>query len=837
MLCFGLALWALHHVLREHRYQDVLAALRELPRTRLALALALTAAGYTVLVGYDRLAFQFVGRALPLKRIALASFVGYAFGNNIGHTLLAGATARYWFYTSVGVSAADVARIVVFCSLGFWLGYFTLATAAFTLEPVAVPAALHLPLATTQPLGLALFALLVAYGVLVASRRGRVRLGGWSLELPSPRLTAGQLAVGTADLALMSAALWVLLPAELGLSYLAFLPVFLVALAAGAASQVPGGLGVFEATLLLLIPNGTAGPELVGALLAFRGIYCLLPLLIAATLVALHALRARPSWLRASSEHIHRWLGTAVPEILALATFVAGALLVFSGALPAAQGRLAWLVRALPLPLIEASHFLGSVAGMALLVLARGLQRRLDAAYLLALALLAAGIVLSLGKGLDYEEAIVLALILALLAASRRYFYRRASLLALPLTRGWIASIAIVAVGSLWLYGFAFRHAEYLEKPWWHFALYAEAPRALRATVGAIAAAVLFAAARLLRPAQPPLPAASEEEIARARPVIERSPNTYANLVLRGDKALLFSRSGNAFLMYGRMRRSWIAMGDSIGPQEEARELAWQFRDLCDRHGAWPVFFEVGAANLDLYLDLGLALTKLGEEARVELSQFDLQGPARSGLRQGHARVLRQGCRFEILPREAVPQAVPELERISQDWLAAKATREKGFSNASFDVAYLRQFPVAVVKRGERLIAFANLWLGAGKEELSVDLMRHTGDAPNGAMDFLFAELMLWGRQQGYRWFNLGTAPLSGLEERAGAPLWHRFGHLVYQYGEHFYNFRGLRQYKEKFHPVWSPRYLASPGGLALPAVLVDVAALIAGGFAGILAR
>ena len=342
---------------------------------------------------------------------------------------------------------------------------------------------------------------------------------------------------------------------------------------------------------------------------------------------------------------------------------------------------------------------------------------------------------------------------------------------------------------------------------------------------------------RLLRQAQPPLPAASEEEIARARPIIERSPDTYANLVLRGDKALLFSRSGNALLMYGRMRRSWIAMGDPIGSNEEARELAWQFRDLCGRHGAWPVFFEVGAANLDLYLDLGLALTKLGEEARVELAQFDLRGPARAGLRQGRARVLRQGCGFEILPREAVAQALPELERISRDWLAAKATREKGFSNASFDVAYLRQFPVAVVKRGERLIAFANLWLGAGRQEISVDLMRHAGDAPNGTMDFLFTELMLWGRQEGYRWFNFGMAPLSGLEERAGAPLWHRFGHLVYQYGEHFYNFRGLRQYKEKFRPVWSPRYLASPGGLALPAVLVDVTALIAGGFAGILAR
>jgi phosphatidylglycerol lysyltransferase len=179
----------------------------------------------------------------------------------------------------------------------------------------------------------------------------------------------------------------------------------------------------------------------------------------------------------------------------------------------------------------------------------------------------------------------------------------------------------------------------------------------------------------------------------------------------------------------------------------------------------------------------------------------------------------------------------PALAHVSEAWLAEKATREKGFSNAPFDLGYLAQFPLAVVRRGDEIIAFANVWLGAEQEELSVDLMRHLPDAPNGTMDFLFTELFLWGQARAYRWFNLGMAPLSGLEARAGAPLWHRVGTLVYRHGEHFYNFRGLRRYKEKFGPVWTPRYLASPGGLALPAVLIDVAALIAGGLRGIVLK
>ena len=115
--------------------------------------------------------------------------------------------------------------------------------------------------------------------------------------------------------------------------------------------------------------------------------------------------------------------------------------------------------------------------------------------------------------------------------------------------------------------------------------------------------------------------------------------------------------------------------------------------------------------------------------------------------------------------------------------------------------------------------------------------MRHVAEAPSVVMDYLLVELMLWGRAQGYRWFNLGMAPLSGLEARAIAPLWSRLGTLVFRHGEHFYNFQGLRQYKEKFDPTWEPRYLACPGGLALPRVLADVAALISRGFRGLMAK
>jgi phosphatidylglycerol lysyltransferase len=245
----------------------------------------------------------------------------------------------------------------------------------------------------------------------------------------------------------------------------------------------------------------------------------------------------------------------------------------------------------------------------------------------------------------------------------------------------------------------------------------------------------------------------------------------------------------------------------------------------------------VSAASLPLYVDLGLTLLKLGEEARVPLATFDLEGRPRKKLRHAHKKGVEAGCSFEIRPPGAGAQPIEELTAISDDWLEHKGAREKGFSLGYFDPAYLARTPIATVSCGGRIVAFANLWPGAPGTEMSLDLMRYHRDAPAGVMDYLFLELLLWARQEGYAWFNLGMAPLSGLAGRALAPFWTRLGSTLYRHGEAFYNFQGLRQYKEKFDPVWEPRYLAAPGGLVLPRVLGDLATLIGGGLRGALGR
>jgi len=282
--------------------------------------------------------------------------------------------------------------------------------------------------------------------------------------------------------------------------------------------------------------------------------------------------------------------------------------------------------------------------------------------------------------------------------------------------------------------------------------------------------------------------------------------------------------------MYAVEGRSWIAMGDPIGSDLRWPELIWKFRELSDRYGGRAVFYEIGLERLHLYLDLGLSLLKLGEEARVPLTTFSLEGGGRKGLRYTKRKLEKEGCRFEVVPTESVAAHIDGLKNISDAWLRERNSREKGFSLGFFQPDYIRRCPVALVIRNDRVEAFANLWPGTQLEELSLDLMRYLPEAPDGVMEYLFICLMLWGKEQGYRWFNLGMAPFSGFENRALAPLWNRLGAFVFRHGEHFYNFPGLRQYKEKFDPQWRPKYLATPGGLALPQIFTNLATLISGG-------
>lgn len=825
---FVAAVWVLHRELRQVRYREVTEAVRALPPARLLLAFVFTFANYAILTGFDLLAFEYVGKRIAGWKVALASYTGYAVSNSVGFALISGTSVRYRFYTRWGLTAAELSQVVVFYFGTFWLGLLVLGGLSLALDPH--PALLREMGGGVRVLGAALLLAAAAYAAAALLRRGPLRVWKLELPLPPPRLVGGQFLLSTLDWALAAGVFYAILPPT-PLTFAEVLSAFLAAQILGLLSHVPGGLGVFEGTMVLLLRRYLPTEQVFSTLVLYRIVYYLIPLAVALAILIADEVRQRRRHLARLGGAFGALTRQLAPKVLAVFTFFAGALLLFSGATPASRWRVDWLHEFLPLAVSEASHFVASVVGVGLLLASNGIARRLDGAYYFAAVALMVGIVTSLLKGADYEEALLLALVLAALIPGRAEFDRKAAFWSARFRPEWIAAVLAVVGASIWLGFFAFKHVEYSSELWWEFAVDRSAPRSLRASVGATMAVLAFGVLRLLRPAPPEVTLPTAEELADAERIIAAQPSTVPYLAYLRDKTLLFSEARDAFLMYGVQGKSWVAMGDPVGPPSAAPEVIRAFLARCDDFGGDPVFYQVTKDRLHLYADFGLTFVKLGEDAFVPLRGFSLDGAANKPFRLVLNRFAKSGAEFRIVPPEEVPALLPELREVSDEWLRSKGASEKGFSLGFFDPGSLGRFPVAVVVEGGRITAFASIWPGPGGEELSVDLMRFRESAQKNVMEAIFLQMMLWGREQGYARFDLGMAPLSGLEISAVAPAWTRLGHFLYQQGEPFYNFQGLRAYKEKFHPVWEPRYLAYPGGLALARILADVSALVAGGY------
>ena len=829
---FGVALWFLHRELAQLSLTDVASYARAVPPLDLLVAVCAAAGSYFMLTFYDGLALKYLGLSVPYRVYALTAFMAYAIGHNLGFATISGGSLRYRMYTLRGLSGTEIARIIVFVTATFGLGAAALLGASLSIMPTAETARLSVDPTIVAAAATALLLIPIGYLGLSLVRKTPLVVRGWQFVLPRPRVAGAQVVVSIADLALAALSLYALLSPIVDVGFLQFLGIFLVAMFGGLVSSVPAGLGVFEAVLIAMLPDASTG-ALLGAVIVYRLVYYVVPLGIALSILVVNEVRTHRSAIIRSSERVGNHLSSVTPHIASVIVFFAGVVLLVSGASPAAEGRLRLIVQVLPLPILEFSHLAGSTVGVFLLVLARGLYQRLRMAHLAALGALALGIVFSLLKGLDYEEALILGAVGGVLWACRDEFYRTGTATAAPFSRRWLVAIVLVAGGVIWVILVSFRDVDYARELWWQFAFDADAPRALRA--GVVAGVTLLALgvwSLLWAPTRLDAPRASMDT-AKVRRVLLDAQDSSANVALLGDKELLWSADERAFIMYQTSGNSWIALGDPVGPVSRHEELVWAFRGLVDRHNGRPVFYQVSDQSLPLYIDLGLSLSKLGEDGRVDLAEFSLEGHRRADLRQAMNRAKRLGASFEVIPRDRMSTVLHDLRRISDEWLHDKATGEKSFSLGSFSETYVENFDCAVVHLNGAIVAFANLWTAPAAGEFSIDLMRHAKEAPSGVMDYLFTELMLWGSTAGYRWFSLGMAPLSGMEERALAPLWHKVGHLIFTHGESFYNFEGLRSYKEKFDPQWRPRYLACPGGwLDLPLALVDAARLISGGVA-----
>ncbi len=839
LLLFAIALIACRHLLSELDLYALHDSILNVPKPALLGAVAATVVGFIILLGYEWSASRYARVTLAPRTLALGGFTAYAIGNAIGLSMLSGGSVRYRLYARHGLGASEVAHMTLFASLSLGCALPPLAALATLSNLPAASAALGFSQTLLGTVAAAVLVLFAALAIGIYRRRLPeqpypdnllVKAGRRTLRLPGRRLTLLQLIITALDVAAAATVLYLLLPEAPPFG--AFLLVYLLALAAGVLSHVPGGVGVFEAILLAAFADKLGAAPLAAALLLYRLIYVVLPLLVACLLLLINEgqrlFQTRQS-LRAAS-------GMAAP-ILALLVFLSGVVLLFSGVTPEIDTRLEHIGFLIPHRLVDASHFGASLVGVLCLLLAQGLRRRLSAAWMLTTILLLVGALLSLLKGFDWEEACLMTLTASLLGVFRRSFYRPSRLTELPFSPLYLVSSLCVLGASIWLLLFAYQDVPYSHQLWWQFTLDADAPRGLRSLLGAAVLLLVVSLTWLLRTARPVIHLPTPDELDRASKILMASAQPDGGLALTGDKALLFHPNDEAFLMYARRGRSLVALYDPIGPGLQRAEMIWQFRDLCDVHHARPVFYQVRAENLPYYMDIGLTAIKLGEEARVDLLRFDLEakGKEMKDLRYTWNRGTRDGLSLEIHEPGQAP--MDELKVISDAWLTGKNVREKGFSLGRFSDAYLKHFRIAVIRFEGRPVAFANLLETYSHDLASLDLMRAHPQAPKLTMEFMMVGLLQHYKSHGYARFSLGMVPLSGLQPRRGAPLTQRLGSMVFRRGEQLYNFQGLRRFKDKFQPDWEPRYMAVPAGLDPLVALADTAALIAGGLTGLVKR
>jgi phosphatidylglycerol lysyltransferase len=285
LLIGGLVLIALSRMTREINYQALVAALRSMPFGTIAAAVAATITSYLALVANDFSALRYARAKPPLTAVLLASFCGNVLGSAIGLGSLSGAAVRYRVYAAAGLSAGQIARVTIFIAAAFALGLAATAGLGLAIGARAIGQLIALSLLPLRCLGSVVLVLVGAFVVLCATGRVAVSLGPMRIELPDHRLVMVQITMTMVDITAAAVTLWVLLPG-IDVPFLGFVAIYAAALGLGILSHAPGGVGVFEAAVLFAFGAERSTSAIAAALIAYRAIYFLLPLVIATALLA-----------------------------------------------------------------------------------------------------------------------------------------------------------------------------------------------------------------------------------------------------------------------------------------------------------------------------------------------------------------------------------------------------------------------------------------------------------------------------------------------------------------------------------------------------------------------
>ncbi|MGL5314984.1 MAG: phosphatidylglycerol lysyltransferase domain-containing protein [Peptostreptococcaceae bacterium] len=517
--------------------------------------------------------------------------------------------------------------------------------------------------------------------------------------------------------------------------------------------------------------------------------------------------------------------------VLAVLVFVSGIVLIVSAIYPPAADRIKFMQEILSIPFLQFSHRVSLLIGLILLMVAKEIFYKVKRSYYFTILLLALGCIFTFLKGFDYEEAIFVLGVIVLLRLAKKSFYRKSIPIKL-VSYTWISLLIIVMITVIFSFVYKFKHdLIHLHKYNYYIDLFHSNEHYYQVAIFTYISFVMFLILWYI----------TSEKIEKdslynngvdTDMVSEFLGNSncgdaLTHLVYLGDKNIFWALDGKAMIIYSKFKDKIFVLGNPVVERENLSSCIQEFQQFLDLYGYKPTFFQIDENNLPIYHDNGYYFFKLGEEAVVDLEEFNLVGSKKSSFRNTLRRFEKEGYCFEVVNQPFNKDFLDELKVISKEWLGSK--KEKGFSMGWFDEEYLQKAPIAIVKNknNNEIIAFISIMYNYDGESVSIDLMRHKKEIPNSTMEYIILNSILYFKEAGYKKFNLGEAPLSNVGFNQNSHNQEKIARLVYNYGQVFYSFTGLRKFKQKFGPNWEPRYLAYSNFMKLPEILLDSSRMV----------
>lgn len=804
--------FAIRSELKNIKIDDLRQIASSLARGQLFLFFLAGFIAFAFQIPYDVILSKRYEVQMKLSELFEISWICHSFNNFIGIAGITGVALRSNLYENANVERGKALKIAIITSFSSMVGLFFLGF------PSMIALYKNNQLKFIPPLFL-MFLLGLLYLFIDKLPLSFLKDKEWVKELSFPlriEITIASLLEWLVSALYFAYAVKLFQP---DISILECTLVYVIATILGLISMIPGSLGSFDGAVLVLM--GTmdfADASTLLSLLLFRLGYVFIPWVFGIILLAIRNYKNEKGIMNDPAYHqlLRRIMGTAV--------LFSGILLGLSAATPEIFTRIHILHRFFPniVPIISSWITFGFA--ILLIVLSRGIFSGVRKAYYGSLVVLTLAAAASIFKGLDFEESIIMLIIAGGLVIGQRAFQHPS----IPLNFKNLWKVCLAVLAALMLFGWIFRfsvwkgHYQRLKLMNIHF-LWDHLGILITGLLFAIAIGLFltFSTRKYLEVREN-----TKEEKEIFENIINQYPNSaYTQLFYMDDKNVYFNKNRKVAILYGTYKEHILALGDPVGEEEEIENAIDEMVLWAEDHNMILSFYEITGKYLEHFINNGFQLMKLGENALVDLENFKTTGKHAKSFRQALNNMDEAGLLFKVYEPPFSKEFIGKLKEISDSWLQGR--KEMGYSIGSFYEYYLQRNALFTIetKTGE-IKSFANLLELKNTDTFSIDLMRYSETEISGIMEMLLISIIQWGKEKGYRFFDLGISPLSNVGNKPYSGSKEKVIFLAYKYGSRIYGFIGLRNFKQKFHPQWKNVYIAYKENRLLPEILFDLSLL-----------